>query len=178
MLLAFLLGYYLGSFPHKTTLNRKISAEVVVPVIALVISLVLSLSSVCAVWTPLVTNYDLHQGEFAGYLPLSLLSFPLYLVTYHTPLASMPNGIGNVSFSVYLSGFKVLLVRGQYFWPAYYGRGPIVYNLDPPFKDAWTLFYYLLLLFAVSNIVMVAFGTLLRDRLIRRKTRATQNNKT
>jgi hypothetical protein len=167
MLLAFLLGCYVGWSIRKTTPTRKLWAEIVV--FALVTSLVFSLFSVCVVWTPYVTNEDLHQGEFAGYFPLSTLSYPLYLVTYHTPLANMSDNIGNVSFNIFLSGFKVLGFHGHYWWPAIYGRGPIGYQLDPPFENAITFFFFLLSLFIVLNIIMVALGTLLTYGLTRRR---------
>lgn len=126
-------------------------------VLAILSSLLITSISVWSVWTPYVTNWDFHGGEFDGQLPWSKLSYPFCLSVYHTPFVRLlydGNRIsGNVSFSIFTVNIRIMKVDGTFSYPAVFGEVPLSYSLNFPFNTGYAFFVFLLFSFTLLNVI-------------------------
>lgn len=133
---------------------------------SLLFSLAFALVSVWSVWSPYVTNWTVHGGDYEGVFPLSRLSYPVYMTVYHTPfkqqVANDSHMTGNVSFSVLLGNIKLIQANGVFDYTAIFGVTPFRYMIDfSALSDKMSFFGFLLILFTLFNIVGAIIGDLL-----------------
>jgi hypothetical protein len=147
--------------PWKRTMSTRDWGAV--GVLAFLFILLIASISVCSVWTPYVTNWDFHGGEFDGQLPWSKLSYPFYLSVYHTPFVRLLyNGqriSGNVYFSIFTANMTVMEVDGTFSFPPVFGRVPLSYSLNFPFSTGYSFFVFLLFLFTLLNAIGALLAT-------------------
>jgi hypothetical protein len=146
----------------------------VVVAFASVVSLLLAFFSIWSVWTPYITNWDFHDGEFNGYFPWSKLSYPLHLSVYHTPFIHLLyDGVsisGNASFTILIANAKVMKVNGTFNFLPVFGRVPLSYSLNfPLFNNKETFFIFLLTLFTILNMIGALVGIALANTLAKKK---------
>jgi len=152
-------------------LNKK--SWTVVVSFALLVSFILAFVSVWSVWTPNTTNWDFHGGEFNGYIPWSMLSFPLRMSVYHTPFVRLlydGNSIsGNVSFNVFLTNTKVIEFTGVFRYAPMFGKVPLLYSINFPFFNSGEAFFvFLTVFFALFNFVGALLGFVVATALKKR----------
>jgi hypothetical protein len=163
MLLVFVLTLCatLAFNPWKRAFSTRGWAAV--GVLAFLSLLLVASISVCSVWTPYVTNWDFHGGEYDGQLPWSMLSYPFYLSVYHTPFVRLLyNGLrisGNVSFSIFTVNMRVMKIDGTFSFPPVFGRVPLSYSLNFPFSTGYAFFVFLLFLFTLLNVIGALLAT-------------------
>jgi hypothetical protein len=166
MLIAFVLTFCLA-LPLGFW-RRKFSGRswTIIVALALMLSLLLAFLSVWSVWTPYVTNWSFHGGEYEGEPPWCKLSYPLHLNVYHTPFARLlydgRSISGDASFSIFLFNAKMLEVNGTFTYPPVFGEVPLGYSLNFPFfNNGEKFFIFLLAAFTLLNFVASLLGVAL-----------------
>jgi hypothetical protein len=138
-------------------------------VLVCVISLFIAYVSLSTVWVPKPLSLDVlaagrnSLGESEGAFPWSKLSYPLYLSVYHTPFEqlTLADGFahGQVRFSIFFAGVKILAVNGTFSYFAWvYGSMPLYYSIDFLFSNSYDFFCFLLFTFTYFNIVGALLG--------------------
>jgi len=131
--------------------------------VGLVFAVSVSLVSVWSAWSPYTMSDSLHGGNYSG---ASVLSFPTWMNVYITPLNQRSdNGmmaIANVSFDVSIANEDVLEKNGTLEYMLVFCSCRVDYQLGSPFfSDAVSFFGFLILIFALINLVGFALGMIL-----------------
>lgn len=149
----------------KKAFGRRIWTVFIV--LACVLSLFFAYVSVSSVWTPEPLSNDVFRGQNAlgeneGAFPWSKLSYPLYLIVYHTPFEQLtfesPFAYGQVRLSMFFANAKTLAVNGTFSYRTnVIGSMPLFYVIDFLFSYSYDFFCFLLAIVTLFNI----FGALL-----------------